>query len=278
VNAPSTAKAYGSYEDLVQDPNVDIIYVATPHSHHYQNARLCLEAGKHTLCEKAFTVNAAQAEILVQIAREKKVFLMEAVWTRYFPVAKAVREFVKSGKLGEVRRVWADTSFWKDVEKEFGTEHRMVKLDLAGGALLDCELIHSWEPRQFIHIYNVKVLFEEESKADRSRSGNILPNMDLPNSLPHRPRKPARPTHRSLLSNKIRPHRRRRANNHDPNLPQPRRPRHRHDQPPRRFESKRRPSFLRPDTHPRHTRRDNCEQHFQTYILHDHPGTECVEG
>jgi len=79
VRAPEGAKAYGSYKELVQDPNVDIIYVATPHSHHYQNARLCLEAGKNVLCEKAFTTNAAQLETLIKIAKEKNVFLMEAV-------------------------------------------------------------------------------------------------------------------------------------------------------------------------------------------------------
>ena len=71
VSASDTAKAYGSYEELVKDPDVDIIYVATPHSHHYQNVRLCLEAGKNVLCEKAFTVNAGQARVLVDSAREK---------------------------------------------------------------------------------------------------------------------------------------------------------------------------------------------------------------
>ena len=79
VNAPDSAKAYGSYKDLVADGNVDIIYVATPHSHHYQNAMLCLEAGKNVLCEKSLTVNAAQTEALIKKAREKNVFLMEAV-------------------------------------------------------------------------------------------------------------------------------------------------------------------------------------------------------
>ena len=79
VRAPDSAKAYGSYKELVNDPNVDIIYVATPHSHHYQNARLALEAGKNVLCEKAFTTNAKQLEVLIKIAKEKNVFLMEAV-------------------------------------------------------------------------------------------------------------------------------------------------------------------------------------------------------
>lgn len=71
VGAPSDAKAYGSYQDLVNDESIDIVYVATPHSHHYQNAMLCLEAGKNVLCEKAFTVNAAQAKALIKKAKEK---------------------------------------------------------------------------------------------------------------------------------------------------------------------------------------------------------------
>lgn len=136
---PSAARAYGSYKDLVADPDVDIVYVATPHSHHYQHVRLCLEAGKHVLCEKAFTVNAEQAKILVQIAQQKKLFLMEAVWTRYFPICEEIRDMVKQGKIGQVHRVFADLSFSNNVEEQFGTEHRMVNMDLAGGALLDCK-------------------------------------------------------------------------------------------------------------------------------------------
>jgi predicted dehydrogenase len=131
--------AYGDYEALVADPNVDVIYVATPHSHHYQNARLALEAGKHVLCEKAFTVNAAQTKILVDIARKKNLFLMEAVWTRYFPLSIQIRELIQKGEIGEVVRVVADTSFGDDVETKWGTTHRMVNPDLAGGCLLDCK-------------------------------------------------------------------------------------------------------------------------------------------
>ena len=137
VGAPSTATAHGSYLSLVTDPNVDIIYVATPHSHHYQHTRLCLENGKHVLVEKPFTVNFSQTQILFEIAKQKNLFIMEAVWTRFFPVAKEIQEFIQQGKLGAVKRVYADLSFWKDVEGEFGTKDRMVNLDLAGGALLD---------------------------------------------------------------------------------------------------------------------------------------------
>ena len=140
VQAPDTAKAYGSYIELVDDPDVDIIYVATPHSHHFQNAMLALEAGKHVLCEKALTVNAVQAKKLVQTAKAKNLFFMEAVWTRYFPLSIRIREIVTSGGIGKVHRVFSDLSF--GAAKEDGSlgwpdSNRMVNLDLAGGALLD---------------------------------------------------------------------------------------------------------------------------------------------
>ncbi|KAK4993189.1 hypothetical protein LTR50_000676 [Elasticomyces elasticus] len=137
VGAAETAKAYGSYKELVVDKDVDIVYIATPHSHHYQNAMLCLEAGKNVLCEKAFTVNAAQTKLLVAKAKEKNLFLMEAVWTRYFPLSVYVRETITSGRLGKVHRTFADLSMAMDPEKTLQDSHRMVNPDLAGGALLD---------------------------------------------------------------------------------------------------------------------------------------------
>ncbi|KAI1805746.1 NAD(P)-binding protein [Daldinia bambusicola] len=140
VKAPAGARAYGSYAELVSDPDVEIVYVATPHSHHFQNAMLALEAGKHVLCEKAFTVNAAQARKLVETARAKNLFLMEAVWTRYFPLSIKIRELVQSGFIGKVHRVIADNSFDcqnPDGSYQFSDENRMVNASLAGGALLD---------------------------------------------------------------------------------------------------------------------------------------------
>ncbi|KAF1950363.1 NAD(P)-binding protein [Byssothecium circinans] len=138
VKAPSDAKAYGSYEEFVKDANIDIVYIATPHSHHYQNAMLCLEAGKNVLCEKAFTVNAAQARALVDKAKEKNLFLMEAVWTRYFPLSIYVREQITSGRIGPIARVLADNSMALNPEESFKDgKNRMVNPDLAGGALLD---------------------------------------------------------------------------------------------------------------------------------------------
>jgi predicted dehydrogenase len=138
IKIPGHVNAYGSYEELVKDPNVDIIYVATPHSHHFQNTMLALEAGKHVLCEKAFTVNAAQAKILCETAQKKNLFLMEAVWTRYFPISIQIREHIQKGTIGEVLRVVADNSIGADPENDWDSSHRMVNMDLAGGALLDC--------------------------------------------------------------------------------------------------------------------------------------------
>ncbi|ROV95757.1 hypothetical protein VPNG_08768 [Cytospora leucostoma] len=136
----SPPRAYGSYAELVADPDVQIVYVATPHSHHFQNAMLALEAGKHVLCEKALTVNASQARRLVGKAREKGLFLMEAVWTRYFPLSVEIRERILAGEIGTVYRVLADNSInasKPDGTLDFPDSSRMVNLDLAGGALLD---------------------------------------------------------------------------------------------------------------------------------------------
>lgn len=140
MNAPDGVKAYGSYAELVADPDVEIVYVATPHSHHFQNTMLALEAGKNVLCEKAFTVTASQARKLVETAKAKNLFLMEAVWTRYFPLSIKIRELVQSGVIGPVYRVIADNSFGNDGPNgslTFPDENRMVNPDLAGGAMLD---------------------------------------------------------------------------------------------------------------------------------------------
>jgi predicted dehydrogenase len=158
VKAPGSPKAHGSYHELVADANVDIVYVATPHSHHFQNAMLALEAGKHVLCEKALTVNAAQARKLVDKAREKKLFFMEAVWTRYFPISIKVRELVSSGAIGTVYRVLADLSLGSDKGDgtfKFDDAHRLVNMDLAGGALLDLGIYSlTWLFQTTYHLQN----------------------------------------------------------------------------------------------------------------------------
>jgi predicted dehydrogenase len=137
LHAPSSAKAYGNYAALLDDAAVDIVYIGTPHSHHYQHARAALEAGKHVLCEKPMTVNAAQTAILVELARRKGLFLMEAVWTRFMPLVQEVTKMVQDGKLGTVWRVFADLSGYHDLDGGAWDGTRLVEMDLAGGALLD---------------------------------------------------------------------------------------------------------------------------------------------
>lgn len=124
-------KAYGSYEELVQDSEVELIYVASPHSHHFACAKLCLEHGKPVLVEKAFCVNAKQAQELIELARERKVFLAEAFWTRFMPARAMVEDLLAKDVIGEVTSVVS--AFGVPLEYK----ERMVKPELAGGALLD---------------------------------------------------------------------------------------------------------------------------------------------
>ncbi|KAI9684712.1 MAG: hypothetical protein M1829_000087 [Trizodia sp. TS-e1964] len=137
ISAPSTATAYGSYTELVHDASISIIYISSPHSHHFQHAMLALRARKHVLCEKPLAVNAAQAKALVDEARAQGCFLMEAMWTRFLPLTKTVRLLVQKGTIGRVERVVAELCIDADPAAQWGPEYRMVNMDLAGGALLD---------------------------------------------------------------------------------------------------------------------------------------------
>lgn len=124
-------KAYGSYEELVNDPEVELVYVASPHSHHYEHIKLCLEHGKHVLCEKAFTVTEAQAREVTALAKEKGLLLAEAMWVRYMPMARTLTDVVKSGVIGEVSTVTANLYYL------ISGKERIQRPELAGGALLD---------------------------------------------------------------------------------------------------------------------------------------------
>jgi predicted dehydrogenase len=126
-------KAYGSYEELVNDPAVDVIYVATPHPFHKENTLLCLKAGKAVLCEKPFALNARDAQEVVDFARQKGLFLMEAMWTRFVPTVVKLREWISEGKIGEIRRIDSDFTF----RVELDPKNRLFNLALGGGALLD---------------------------------------------------------------------------------------------------------------------------------------------
>ncbi len=131
AKANDVLKAFGSYEEMLADEELDLVYVATPHSHHADCVRLCLDNGKHVLCEKAFTANAHQAEDIVSRAKEKRLLLAEAIWTRYQPMRKTISETVASGIVGEPKTLTANLHYAVDYKE------RLVEPYLAGGALLD---------------------------------------------------------------------------------------------------------------------------------------------
>lgn len=124
-------KAYGSYLEMVCDPEVELVYVATPHSHHAEHVKLCLEHGKHVLCEKAFTANAKQAEEILKLAEEKGLLLTEAIWTRYMPSRKMISDLVERGAIGTPYMLTANLGY------VISDKERLVDPALAGGALLD---------------------------------------------------------------------------------------------------------------------------------------------
>ena len=126
------AERYGSYEELVR-ADVDAIYIATPHTFHYENMKLALNAGKHVLCEKAFTINAEQAREVIDLARSKDLALQEAMWTRFLPHIRRVREIISAGTLGEIHTVIADHG----QKLTPNPNPRLWSPELGGGALLD---------------------------------------------------------------------------------------------------------------------------------------------
>lgn len=124
-------QCYGSYEEMAQDEKVDLIYIATPHSEHYENAKLCIENGKAVLCEKAFMANAVQAREVLELAEQRGVLVAEAMWIRYMPMYRTIKDALDSGILGDIRMVTANLAYNID------TKERMLNPALAGGTLLD---------------------------------------------------------------------------------------------------------------------------------------------
>ncbi len=141
---------HGSYEALVQNELVDVIYIATPHSEHHQNTLLCLQHNKAVLCEKAFAVNSRQASEMINLAREKKVFLMEAVWTKFLPQYQKLQSILRDGLLGDIKAVTINFGF----RPQEPVPARMFNPALAGGSLLD------------IGIYNVFMALSILGKPD----------------------------------------------------------------------------------------------------------------
>ncbi|WP_320019197.1 Gfo/Idh/MocA family oxidoreductase [Labilibaculum manganireducens] len=126
-------KAYSSYEEMVKNSDIDVVYIATPHNFHLEHARLCLNNGKSVLCEKPVTVNSAEFELLQNLAKEKNLFFMEALWTYYLPAIIEAMNWIREGKIGEVKQVQVSFGYAGNMDEKI----RLANPDLAGGALLD---------------------------------------------------------------------------------------------------------------------------------------------
>jgi len=161
-------KAYGSYAELIADPEVDLVYVGTPHSHHYDVTREALLAGKPCLVEKAFMANLRQAKEIVALAHERRVFLAEAIWTRYQPVVNMVRELINQGRIGTPRLLTATLGY------SMGDKPRIMRADLCGGALLDLGVY----ALNFVRMFFPADIVNIESQCVKSQTG-----MDLTNAI-----------------------------------------------------------------------------------------------
>lgn len=126
-------KAYGSYEEMVSDPAVDVVYVASPHSHHFEHALLCLNHRKAVLCEKAFAINSREVALMIEASKRNNTFLMEAFWTMFQPSFQKAMEIIRSGELGKLKMIHADFAF----NAEYNPEKRLYNVGLGGGSLLD---------------------------------------------------------------------------------------------------------------------------------------------
>ena len=161
-------KAYGSYAELMADPNVDLVYVGTPHSHHYDVTREALLVGKPCLVEKAFMANRRQAQEIIDLAHERKVFLAEAIWTRYQPVVNMVRELIANGRIGTPRLLTATLGY------SMGEKPRIMRADLCGGALLDLGVY----ALNFVRMFFPADIVSIDSQCVKSKTG-----MDLTNAI-----------------------------------------------------------------------------------------------
>ena len=164
----SIKKAYGSYTELIADPDIDLVYVGTPHSHHFDVTKEALLAGKPCLVEKAFMANHRQAKEIVDLAHERRVFLAEAIWTRYQPVVKMVRDLMAEGRIGTPRLLTATLGY------SMGEKPRIMRPDLCGGALLDLGVY----ALNFVRMFFSADIVSMESQCVKSKTG-----MDLTNAI-----------------------------------------------------------------------------------------------
>jgi predicted dehydrogenase len=162
-------RRHATYEKFMQDDEVDVVYVATPHPLHRENTLGCLRTGKAVLCEKPFAMHAAEAQEMIDLAKEKKLFLMEAMWTRYFPVMRKVRSLLAEGVLGEVRSLLVDFAF----HAEYDPSGRLFNRALGGGALLDlgvypvslASLVFNGPPREIVSLAKLGATGVDEQAA-----------------------------------------------------------------------------------------------------------------
>ena len=162
------AKAYGSYAELIADADVDLVYVGTPHSHHYDVTRQALLAGKPCLVEKAFMANCREASEILQLAHERKVFIAEAIWTRYQPAVGIIRSLIGSGRIGTPRLLTSTLGY------SMGDKPRIMRADLCGGALLDLGVY----ALNFARMFFPADIVSMESQCVKSQTG-----MDLTNAI-----------------------------------------------------------------------------------------------
>ena len=162
------SKSYGSYEELINDPDVDLVYVGTPHSHHFDVTRKAILAGKPCLVEKAFMANLKEATEIIRLAHERQVFVAEAIWTRYQPVVKIIRDLISGGRIGVPRLVTATLGY------SMGNKPRIMRPDLCGGALLDLGVY----ALNFVRMFFPADIVNMESQCVKSDTG-----MDLTNAI-----------------------------------------------------------------------------------------------
>lgn len=162
--------AYGSYDEMVADPNVDIVYVATPHSHHFEHTLLCLKNRKAVLCEKAFAMNRKEAETMIATAKENNVFLMEAFWTMFQPSFNKAMEILKSGELGKLKIVRSDFAF----NAPFNKEKRLYNINLGGSSLLDIGIYPVFAALTALGIPDKIKTFADFSETDSEESINMI--------------------------------------------------------------------------------------------------------
>lgn len=156
-------QAYAGYEALFADPNIDIIYIATPHNFHFEQAKLALKSGKSVLCEKPITVSSLQCEELQKLAAQKNLFLMEAMWTYFLPAIRTAKQWVDEGRIGKVKHIKADFGY----AVPFEPNGRMYNRDLAGGCLFDMGIY----PLAIAQLFNPGPLSDACIKVQYSKSG-----------------------------------------------------------------------------------------------------------